>query len=305
MRFEFIRILGTGAHGTVELHRDHERGGAYVALKRLHSHVQITAENEIELALQVTHRNVGRVNDIHREGGAIVISMEYVEGETLREIMRRSTPLPLDDALKIFGQLVDGMEEAHAQGVIHRDLKPENVMVTRDGVVKIMDFGLAMRVGLTVGARGQANPIAGTPGYMAPEQADGDADKRTDIYQLGALLYEMVTGNGARKKSRVFPKSVPAGLRSMILKCLEKNPDDRFQSVAELRSAPEEPVPPVRRGLKPATTSGTLGILGICLLLTVGLAGALWTARRQPAAEVSESKAPTSVPAPAPASPPR
>jgi len=292
MRFEFIRTLGSGAHGVVELHRDNERGGAYVALKRLHPHLKLTLGSEIALALSVTHRNVCRVYDIHRDGDVTMISMEYVEGETLREIIQRSAPLHVAEALKIFGQLADGIEEAHAQGVIHCDLKPENVMVSRDGVVKIMDFGLAMRVPLTVGVREQGRQIAGTPGYMAPEQAEGRSDKRTDIYLLGALLYEMLTGAAARKKPLEFPRAVPSDVQSVIRKCLEKDPDRRFQSMAELRNAPAEPA------RRPPSSYRT--ILGVCLLLAVGFVAFLSAKlpRRQPAAAASAAD---SRPAPAPA----
>lgn len=291
MRFEFIRTLGSGAHGVVELHRDTERGGAYVALKRLHPHLKLTLGKETALALRVSHRNVGRVYDIHRDGDETMISMEYIEGETLRDIIQRSAPMPAEDALKIFNQIADGIEEAHTQGVIHCDLKPENVMVGRDGVVKIMDFGLAMRWPLTVGVRDQANAIAGTPGYMAPEQADGQCDKRSDIYMLGALLYEMVTGTAARKKPLAFPEAVPAGLRSVILKSLEKNPDRRFQSVAELRNAPAEPA---RRAL-----ASYKGIAAAGLLLTVGLAG-LWSVRIPRRENSKPATAPAAPTAPAP-----
>jgi len=113
---------------------------------------------------------------------------------------------------------------------------------------------------------------------MAPEQAEGHSDKRTDIYMLGALLYEMVTGTAARKKPLRFPDSVPAGVRYLVLKCLERNPDRRFQSVAELRNAPSEPVPSRLGSYK--------GIVAACLLVSLGLTGVLsrWMPRRQPVA---------------------
>jgi tetratricopeptide (TPR) repeat protein len=269
MRFEIIRTLGSGSTGVVQLARDTERGGALVAVKRLHPHLQFTLEQETTLAQSVSHRNVCRVHDVHREDGCIVISMEHVDGETLRAVIQRhakSKPphMALSEGLHILQQILDGVEEAHAQGVSHCDLKPENVMINREGAVKIMDFGLAMRAATTIVQR-QARAGAGTPGCMAPEHLEGKADARSDVYALGGILYEILTGCDARKRPLAFPDDTPPDLRRVVTTCLKKNPDRRFQSVAELRHALREPV--AWRPLASYT-----GILAVCLLLTVAIA---------------------------------
>jgi hypothetical protein len=177
--------------------------------------------------------------------------MEFVEGESLRSVLNRFGGLPQRKATDLALQICSGLKEAHAQGIVHRDLKPENVMIDAQGNVKIMDFGIARS--MEAGTR-LTGSMVGTPAYMAPEQVAGKpVDYRTDIYSLGLMLYEMFTGAPtftadnsiavALKQMREDPPppheiepNIPVGTERAILKCLEKDPAKRFQSIAELES---------------------------------------------------------------------
>ncbi|MGB6429973.1 MAG: protein kinase [Candidatus Acidiferrales bacterium] len=253
-RYEAAFQVGTGGMGVVYQARDRETGET-VALKVLKSDIaadpamQENLRREVCLARKVTHKNVCRIHEFNRSGGVAYISMEFVEGASLLATLQRSGPLPWGEALKIVRQVCAGLGEAHAQGIVHRDLKPANIMVDRNGVAKIMDFGIARPFQASSQTTGT---LAGTPAYMAPEQVEvKGADARTDIYALGLLLYEMVTGSQAFqgdtpiavaiKQLREYPTpareivpSLPLGAESVILKCIQKDPNKRFQSTAEL-----------------------------------------------------------------------
>jgi serine/threonine protein kinase len=243
--------------GIVYQARDRETN-EIVALKFLKPEIATDAQilerfrNEVRLSRKISHRNVARLHELHRTGDAIYVSMEYVEGESLRALLQREAKLPLDRGLEIARQLIAGLSEAHSQTIVHRDLKPENIMIKPSGEVKVMDFGISRSYAAGVTSTGA---IIGTPAYMAPEQAEGKpTDHRTDIYALGLILYEMFTGAAAfsgetpvsvaLKQIRELPPAprmiapgLPAYVETAILKCLEKDPAQRFQSVEELRSA--------------------------------------------------------------------
>ncbi|MCX6570076.1 MAG: protein kinase [Candidatus Aminicenantes bacterium] len=252
-RFEIIEEIGKGGMGTVYKAYDNKIREV-VALKLLKPEIASDLEvierfrNEIKLARQVSHRHVCRMYDLGEEWLSIYISMEYVPGEDLKRFIHRAGHLNEAKAVDLAKQILEGLVEAHRLGVIHRDLKPQNIMIDRDGNAKIMDFGIARSLH-TKGATG-AGVIIGTPEYMAPEQAEGgDVDHRADIYALGAILFEMVTGRVPfqgetplsivlkhRSEPPVDPQTINAqlseGMSRVILKCLEKSRERRYQSAA-------------------------------------------------------------------------
>lgn len=257
-RYEIMSELGRGGMGIVYKARDRETNDL-VALKVLREEVAADAKgmqrfkNELRVARRITHKNICRIHEFSRTENTAYISMEFVEGESLRHLLNRFGSLGLRKGIEVALQICAGLREAHAQGVVHRDLKPENVMIDAAGNVKVMDFGIAhapIGAGLT-----QTNAVVGTPTYMAPEQAEGKKiDHRVDIYALGLILYEIFTGSPTFTAETPFavaikhmterplpPReldaSIPEEVNFAILKCLEKDPAARFQSVDELATA--------------------------------------------------------------------
>src|SRR5580765_8073932 len=219
-------------------------------------------EQEARAASALNHPNIVTIHEVGEEQGRAYLVMERVEGQTLRELLQEG-PLPTRRLLSIAAQAADGLARAHEGGIVHRDLKPENLMVTKDGFVKILDFGLAKLVAPETSAaalteaptatRGTgAGTILGTVGYMSPEQASGKTlDHRSDQFSLGSILYEMSTGRRAFQRDtpvetlsaiiRDDPEPVgpqnpraPAPLRWTIERCLAKNPEDRYVSTRDL-----------------------------------------------------------------------
>lgn len=206
--------------------------------------------NELKLTRKISHRYICRVYDLSEYEGIHYISMEYVSGEDLKSLIHRIGQLTVGKAVIISRQVCEGLTEAHRLGVIHRDLKPQNVMIDRAGNAKIMDFGIARSVkskGIT-----EEGVIVGTPEYMSPEQVEGKKiDRRSDIYSLGIVLYEMMTGRipfegetplsvAVKQKSekpldpRRINSQIPERISRLILKCLKKDPDERYQDVSVL-----------------------------------------------------------------------
>jgi len=208
--------------------------------------------NELKMARKIAHRNVCKMYDLGEEKGTHYITMEYVSGEDLKSFIRRADLLSAGKAIFIGRQVCEGLAEAHRIGVIHRDLKPSNIMIYKEGNARIMDFGIAR----SLKAKGftGAGVMIGTPEYMSPEQAEvKEVDQRSDIYSLGVILYEMVTGRvpfegetplgiAMKHKSetprdpREINAQIPEDLGSVILKCLEKDKENRYQSAGEVRS---------------------------------------------------------------------
>ncbi len=256
-RYTEVAKVGQGGMGIVYKARDLETSEV-LALKVLKPEiasdpvVQANFNKELCLARKITHKNVCRIYDLYRNDGIAFASMEYIEGETLLDVLNREGALPTPRATEMMRQICSGVREAHEQGVVHRDLKPANFMVDANGTVKVMDFGIARMI--QAGA-GQTGNIVGTPAYMSPEQATGKTvDARTDIYAMGLVFYEMITGKPAfdgdssvavaLKQVMEAPRppheiisGLPRHLESAILRCLEKDPAKRFQSIAQLEEA--------------------------------------------------------------------
>jgi zinc protease len=264
-RYEMLGELGRGGMGIVYKARDRETGEV-VAIKVLkpeiasETHILERFKSELRLAHQITHRNVARLYEFHRTGESVYLTMEFVEGESLRALLERAGKLEVPQALEMARQLGAGLAEAHRQSIAHRDLKPENIMLGPQGELKVMDFGISRSFAADVTATGA---IIGTPAYMAPEQAEGrPVDHRTDIYAFGLILYEMFTGAAAftgdtavtlalkqirerPKPPRAIEPSLPKHIEAAILRCLEKDPAKRFQSVDDVIRALEQ-APPAR-----------------------------------------------------------
>jgi serine/threonine protein kinase len=254
-RFEVLEEIGSGGMGTVYRVLDRQVSEE-MALKILRPEIASSAsiverfKNELKLARRIGHKNVCRSYDLHEDAGVYFITMEYIAGEDLKTRIRREGRLSARNAVALARQVAEGLAEAHRLGVIHRDLKPQNIMIDVQGTVRIMDFGIARQLsGPDLTAAGM---LVGTPHYMAPEQAAGESiDQRTDIYALGVILYEMVTGEppfeGATgldvaMKHRTEPARHPREhnaevleeLDRLILKCLAKKKADRYQNAKEL-----------------------------------------------------------------------
>ena len=259
-RYTVERELGRGGMATVYLARDlrHKRP---VALKVLHPELAQALGperflREIETVARLQHPHILTVHDSGETAGQFWFTMPFVEGESLRDRLRRETQLPVDDAIRIATDAARALEYAHEHGIIHRDIKPENLLLTRDGSTLVADFGIARALSEDLEQLTQTGMSVGTPAYMSPEQAAGNRhlDARTDVYSLGAVLYEMLAGETpftgptaqaiiAKRLSGEVPQvrrvrsSVPEGLQQAVTKALAPVAADRFASAAEFARA--------------------------------------------------------------------
>lgn len=262
-RYEILEALGRGGMGIVYRARDRQLDEP-VALKLIRSEglasdpsLRERLKQELKLARRITHRNVVRTHDFGETDGVPYISMEYVSGVTLKQLVSRRGPLPLAVGLSVAKQLAHGLGAAHEQGVVHRDVKSQNVLIVPEtGEIKVMDFGIARTssVGQEAGGLTQAGALIGTPDYMSPEQAQGrPADVRSDIYSLCVVLFEAFTGKLPFRGEplavvlahvqqrppapRSFAPALPASLEAIILRGLEKDPARRFADTDALVEA--------------------------------------------------------------------
>ena len=309
--FEVLEPLGVGGMGEVYRARD-SRLGRIVAVKVLRPDVAADParidrfEREARAASALNHPNIVTIHDVGVEGGTSYIAMEWVDGSPLRNLVTRARPQAIPTVVSLGAQIAEGLAVAHAAGIVHRDLKPDNVMVTADGRVKILDFGLAKLVAsdevmsqmATASGGTAAGVLLGTVGYMSPEQASGRVvDHRSDQFALGVMLYELATGVQAFERDSVAQtlaaiiedepeplevrnRQVPPQLSHVIARCLAKKPADRYESTRDLAhdlkdlvrdsSTSRVTAVPARRPI------GMAALVGALVVLLSAAAGAWW-----------------------------
>ncbi len=254
-RYEILRQLGQGGMGAVYQARDRELD-RMVALKVIRPELATRPDilqrfkQEIILARQVTHRNVIRIFDLGEADGIKFITMEFIEGQDLKTLVAEKGKLSIEKIVSIIEQVCLALEAAHAEGVVHRDLKPQNIMVDKQDKVSVMDFGIARS--LEFGGMTHTGALIGTPEYMSPEQVQGDkVDARSDLFTLGIIFYELLTGSMPyqadtvmgtmikRTKERARPpaqvnQEIPQFVSDVVAKCLETEPQKRYQSARQI-----------------------------------------------------------------------
>jgi eukaryotic-like serine/threonine-protein kinase len=254
-RYEILGVLGQGGMGAVYKARDRELD-RLIALKVIRPElatdpaILLRFKQELILSRNITHKNVVRIYDLGEAEGIRFISMEYIDGEDLRTILRRDGKFAPKDAIAVIEQVCRALDSAHSEGVIHRDLKPQNIMRDGHGRIVVMDFGLARSLGDS--GMTQTGAIVGTMEYMSPEQALGSTlDQRSDIFSVGLIFFELLTGKAPyhadtaiaslMKRTREDAQSasdveasVPRSLSAIVSRCLEREPANRYHSAVEL-----------------------------------------------------------------------
>src|SRR3990172_4451577 len=288
--YQVVALIGAGGMGEVYRARDTQRMARF--------------EREAKLLASLNHPNIAAIYGLEESGPIRALVMELVEGPTLAERIAGG-PVPLDETLPIARQVADAVEYAHDKNVIHRDLKPANIKVTAEGVVKVLDFGLAKALAGEPTAEDISNSptlsmaatrqgvILGTAAYMSPEQAKGKtADRRADVWAFGVVLYEMLVGKPLHSGETVpetlasvmmkessleaLPANTPPAIRNLLRRCLDKNIKRRVQSAGEARIILED----VLSGAAPADAVGVqparaLGRTALVLSLGALLIGAV------------------------------
>lgn len=330
--FKIERELGRGGMGEVFLARD-TRLDRLVAIKALPAHLAqdqdrlARFQREAKVLASLNHPNIAAIYGLEEANGHQYIILEYVEGETLSDRLKRGV-IPLAEALPLARQIAEALETAHEKGVIHRDLKPGNVMVTQDGVVKVLDFGLARTAdGSPTTTNAPVNTqsptltspvlahsptipgaIMGTAGYMSPEQARGKpVDKRSDVFSFGCVLYEMLTGImpfhgetvadsiGAtlHKESdlTLLPPNTPQRVRELLTNCLAKDRKQRLHDIADARLEIERAIAGYewKSATSHSRTSLRPWLIASTVLLMIACGGWIWLASRPTAPAVRQS----------------
>ena len=256
-RFRIEQLLGEGGMGKVYRAYDKELGRT-VALKILQPEltkdpsVILRFKQELLLASKISHRNILRIHDLSEFDGVKFITMAFIEGKDLNQLLKEDSPFTTDRAMKVGRQLCEALDAAHAEGVVHRDFKPHNVLMGQNDQVYVSDFGLATSLETAKMGMTRTGAFVGTPRYMSPEQVEGKTvDHRSDLYSLGLVLYEMVSGEvpfsgdstwqvmyqrvkEAPKDVKVANPKVPDNVALIIMHCLEKEPAERYQSAKEI-----------------------------------------------------------------------
>lgn len=291
-RYQVIEEIGRGGMGRVYKAADKELS-RIVALKMIKPERSADPDivekfkKEINLASQISHDNVCRIHDLGEIAGIKYISMQYIEGQNLREFIQTSKKLSTETAIPIIEQICHALTAAHKKGVIHRDLKPKNIMLDKKGNAYVMDFGIAKS--LEAEDTTKSGVVMGTPAYISPEQAEGEkADTRSDIYSLGAIMYEMMTGEPPFKADSIpsllhkhvteAPKppsqlnpQIPNQLEKIIMKCLKKSPEKRYQEPDEIINAIEEVKPEIIVAARPAKLRW-MQIVPLAAIILIGIA---------------------------------
>ena len=281
--YEVVSRLGSGGMGEVYRARD-TRLRRQVALKVLRGAAGLDQEQllqEARLASTLNDPHIVSVYDVGEEAGTVFVAMELVDGVTLADRVRGGR-LRLEETVRIAMQIASALARAHAAGLVHRDLKPANVMITADGHVKILDFGLAKRVSgatgdtATIAGASGSGMVVGTAAYMSPEQAEGrPVDARSDVFAFGVTLYELLTGRRPFERDSVIATlaailrdpveplaslrpELPAELVRIVDRCLRKDPARRFQSAADLKVALEDVLDDLAHGQASATPAQSM-----------------------------------------------
>jgi serine/threonine-protein kinase len=314
--YRIARTLGRGGMGVVYL-ADDTRLARPVTLKVLHPRDNADQKRRERLRLEaraaaaLVHPNVVAVHALEEISGQLFIVSEYVPGRTARDRLDAAGPLPADEAVNVARQVARGLEAAHRRGIVHRDLKPENILVGDNGVVRILDFGIARTLSQDPGHQRltATGAMIGTPGYMAPEQLEGEAgDVRSDLFALGTVLYELVIGanpfqgkTASATAARIMTAdpaplntlnpAFPPALDAIVARCLKKNPAERHGSAAEVAgeldalaqamaggAAAPAPRPEAPRAERSARVIWRVHQVVLVMLLSVLAIGSWWLA---------------------------
>ena len=294
--YEILELIGRGGMGEVYRARDGKLGRD-VAIKVLPEEFSQDEERlarfrrEAKVLASLNHPNIASIYGFEHSGSTHYLVLELVPGETLAERISRG-PIPVEEALAIAREILDALEEAHERAIVHRDLKPGNIKITPEDNVKVLDFGIAKAlVENTPDTNSSMSPtltrdgtrigvILGTAAYMSPEQARGKSvDKRTDIFAFGAVLFEMLTGRKAFPGEDVSDvlaaviklepdwdavASAPSALKSLLHRCLDKNPKRRLRDIGDARPELESPSDPVTAEPKRGRTTAWLTLFIGC-----------------------------------------